>query len=196
MEMVWDWKSITSLLATIVFIRSAARDFLPRELRLLIDTFFTRLCSYIRPTSTFYVEEFDSSGNSNEIFVAARSYLSSRCLSEAPVLRLCKTKHSKRVTSSLPSSHSTTDFFEGVPMKWSYHTVDRSSSSNRLSPYGGAKSDPDRYYELSFHRQHRGAMSSRYLQHVLEEAAMLKLKDRERKLYTNRAFGNYRGELW
>lgn len=188
MEIALDWKSISSLLATIVFIRAAVRDFLPPELAIFIRTLLPRLLSSFHPTTTLLIDEFDySSAVTNELFEAARLYLSARCLDSADVLRLYKTKYSKSITSSLPASHSTTDVFEGAEMRWSYHAMGRPSPSR--SP-----ALERRYFELSFHRLHKGMVQSRYVPYVVEEAARLMLKARERRLFTNRP-GSYVDEF-
>ncbi|KAJ6808128.1 putative AAA-ATPase [Iris pallida] len=193
MEMIWDWKSIGSLLATVIFLRSAVNDFVPHELRNFLRSLFARLYSSLRPSSTVIIDEFEPSGGDNELFEASQSYLSWRCLSSAPVLRLCKPRHSRTILSSLPSAHSATDYFNGAQFDWVFHSVDKPSAANNI--FARSSSSEHRYFDLSFHRRYKEMVHSHYIPFILEEAARLKDKSRERKLYTNRSIASP-GELW
>lgn len=186
MEMVWDWKSITSLLATAVFIRSAARDFIPPQFRYFLDKLLDRIYTHFFPTSALIIEEYDPSDQKNEIYEAVQTYLSSRCLSSSPVLRLSRSRNSKMTTSSLPSDHSTTDVFEGVEMNWKFHSVERGTSKG---PRKGDEDEKYGYFKLCYHQRYTEMVRQRYVEHIMEEAARIKLKSRERRLYTNQPFG-------
>ncbi|XP_008799441.1 AAA-ATPase At3g50940-like [Phoenix dactylifera] len=190
MEVVLDWKSIGSLLATLVFLRSALRDFLPPELYFFLQFLFRRLVAAVHPTAIIIIDEYDGS-SPNELYEAAQSYLGSRCLATAPVVRLSKPRQAPHPIASLPSSHTAVDFFQGVPLRWTSRAVERpSAASNPFLLYGHHRSSSaaeHRSLELSFHRRHRNAVHSIYIPHILDEAARLRLKARERRLYTNRA---------
>ncbi|CAN1162837.1 AAA-ATPase At3g28580 [Linum perenne] len=45
--------------------------------------------------------------------------------------------------------------------------------------------DEKRYYKLTFHKQHRNLVIGPYLSHVLKEGRAIKVRNRQRKLYTN-----------
>nr|XP_010929304.1 AAA-ATPase At3g50940 [Elaeis guineensis] len=199
MEVVLDWKSIGSLLATLVFLRSALRDFLPPELCFFLQFLFRRLVAAVHPTETIIIDEYDGS-SPNELYEAAQSYLSSRCLAAAPVVRLSKARHAPHPIASLPSSHTAVDSFQGAPLRWTSRAVERSSAtSNAFLLYGHHRSSSaeHRSLELSFNRRHRHTVHSIYIPHILDEAARLRLKARERRLYTNRAApGDDLHRLW
>ncbi|KAG1364478.1 AAA-ATPase [Cocos nucifera] len=130
-----------------------------------------------------------------------RSYLSSRCLAAAPVVRLSKARHAPHPIASLPSSHTAVDSFEGAPLRWTSRAVERSSpTSNAFLLYAHHRSSSSaehRSLELSFNRRHRHTVHSIYIPHILDEAARLRLKARERRLYTNRAApGDDLHRLW
>ena len=136
MEVVLDWKSIGSLLATLMFLRSALQDLLPPELRLFLGFLFGRLVAAVHPTATIIIDEYDGS-SPNELYDAAQSYLGSRCLAASPTVRLCKAHHTPHPVASLPTSHTAVDSFQGVPFRWTSHAVKRSSAaSNFFFPYG------------------------------------------------------------
>ncbi|KAK7394545.1 hypothetical protein VNO78_15076 [Psophocarpus tetragonolobus] len=60
-------------------------------------------------------------------------------------------------------------------------------------------SDEKRFYTLSFHKRHRGLISSSYILHVLEQGKLIKLKNWKLKLYTNNCYtgwGGYSKARW
>lgn len=63
--------------------------------------------------------------------------------------------------------------------------------------YGGRRlggGGEHRYFDLAFNRRVNGIVRERYVQFVLDEAARLKLKSRERRLYTNRPSSGSSGD--
>ncbi|KAG1331921.1 AAA-ATPase [Cocos nucifera] len=173
-----------------MFLRSALRDLLPPELRLFLRGLFGWLVAAFHPTATIIIDEYDGS-SPNELYDAAQSYLGSRCLAAAPVVRLCKAHHTPHPVASLPTSHTAVDSFQGVPFRWTSRAVEHSTAaSNAFLPYGHHRSTfaaEHRLLELSFHRRRHHAVHTLYIPHILDEADRLRLKARERRLYTNRA---------
>ncbi|KAK1317898.1 hypothetical protein QJS10_CPA05g02383 [Acorus calamus] len=190
MEML-DWKSIGSLLATLLFLRSAIRDILPPQLHHYLNLIFSHLLSAVHPNVSILIEEFDSSYN-NELFDAAQSYLSSRCFSSASVIRLSKPKNSRNLTFSMDANQKLIDSFNGVTVRWTFRCIERKSGSGYA---GFVRSQDHRFFELSFHRKHKDVIHKDYLPHVMEQAELIKLKNRERRLYTNRSAEDD-GRLW
>lgn len=75
--------------------------------------------------------------------------------------------------------------------------MERASASS--SPIRSSSLSSDhRYLELSFHSRHREAVRSQYIPHVLAEAERIRLRARERRLYTNRSvvFGDDHRNPW
>ncbi|KAL5977852.1 hypothetical protein ACLOJK_036875, partial [Asimina triloba] len=186
-----DWKSIGSVVATVVFLRTALRDFLPPELYQLLKRFFLRIFAALHTNVTIIIEEFDSAYN-NELFDSVQCYLSSKCLASANILKLSKPKNSKSLTFTMDSTQKIDDTFDSVRLKWSLHTVEKKSNSYG---YGYVRSHESRFFELSFHKKHKALIHSLYLPHLIDEAARIKFKNRERKLYTNRSAED-NGRLW
>ena len=56
-------------------------------------------------------------------------------------------------------------------------------SSNWLKP--NAKTLLSRYYTLTFHKRHRELILGRYINHVVKAGQAIKVRNRQRKLYTN-----------
>ncbi|KAJ8500857.1 hypothetical protein OPV22_011409 [Ensete ventricosum] len=186
MALEWEWNSIWQLFATLVFLRTAYRDFLPPELHHLVSFLLRGLMARFNADIKIVVDEYDGS-YTNELYSAAQAYLGSHCLDDAPVVRLSKRHDCPFPTPSLPSYHTTHDSFQGIPLQWS-SVVERSSSSSSSSPSRSSSLSSDhRYLELSFPSRHREAVRSHYIPHVLAEADRIRLRARERRLYTNRS---------
>ncbi|CAL5041071.1 unnamed protein product [Urochloa decumbens] len=197
MEMVLDWRSLGSLLATLMVFRTAMRDFLPPEAELWLRRLLARLAAAFRPPSgTILIDEADgASGAANDLYDSAQLYLGARCLATAPTVRLHKPRQSHRPVASLPDSHTTHDVFRGVRVKWTStaRSPDRPAGAGGFSPYGvlgrGGHGGDHRTLELQFPRQHRDLVHDHYIPHLIAEASRMRLKSRERRLYTNRATG-------
>lgn len=184
-----DWKSVTSLVATLVFLRTAIRDFLPPEISQFLKRYSLKFFSAFQTNISILIEEFDSSYN-NELFDSVQSYLSSKCFSSAKILKLSKPKNSKNLTFTMDSNQKIEDVFDGIRIKWSLHCIERKTNN-----YGYVRSHESRYFELSFHKKYKSTIHSSYLPYVMEEAALIKFKNRERRLYTNRSAED-NGRLW
>ncbi|XP_058113660.1 AAA-ATPase At3g28510-like [Magnolia sinica] len=185
-----DWKSIGSLLATFMFLRTALRDFLPPEISEPLKRFFFRLFTALQTNVSIIIDEFDSSYD-NEIFDSVQCYLSTKCFSSAKILKLSKPKNSKNLTFLMDSNQKIEEIFEGIRVKWSLHSIEKKSNN-----YGYVRSQESRFFKLSFHKKFKPRVHSVYLPHVLEEAANIKFKNRQRKLYTNRSAKDWGRRLW
>uniref|UniRef100_J3MH73 AAA+ ATPase domain-containing protein n=2 Tax=Oryza brachyantha TaxID=4533 RepID=J3MH73_ORYBR len=111
-------------------------------------------------------------------------------------MHLHKTHGAPAAVASLPDSHATGDTFRGVRVLWTSQLNGTGSSSYGGSfsgaaprgfvhhpiPIGGAR---QRCLRLEFRRRDRDVVRDAYIPFVLEEAAALRAKMRERKLYTN-----------
>ncbi|RCV22751.1 hypothetical protein SETIT_4G245200v2 [Setaria italica] len=201
MEMVLDWRSLGSLLATLMVFRTAMRDFLPPEAEMCLRRLLARVAAAFRPPSgTILIDEADgASGGANDLYDSAQLYLGERCLATAPAVRLHKPRQAHRPVASLPDSHTTHDTYQGVRVRWTStaRTAERGAGGGGYSPYGvfgrgghGVGGGGDhRTLELQFPRQHRDLIHDHYIPHLIAEAARMRLKSRERRLYTNRATG-------
>ncbi|XP_058113658.1 AAA-ATPase At3g50940-like [Magnolia sinica] len=186
-----DWKSIGSILATFMFLRTAIHDFLPPEIYEPLKQFFLRLFAAFQSNVSILIEEFDSSYN-NEIFESVQSYLSSKCFSSAKILKLSKPKNSKKLVFTMDSTQKIDDTFNGIPVSWSLHRIQKNPHTYSIF---GSGSQERRFFQLSFHKKYKSQVHSVYLPHVMEEAANIKFKNRELKLYTNRSVDDH-GRFW
>jgi hypothetical protein len=195
------WASLGSLFATAVLVRTAVRDFLPPEAHGLLRALLSRAAAaLVPPCDAIIVHETDANGVPNELYEAAQLYLGARCLAMAPAMHLHKTHGAAAAVASLPDSHATLDAFRGVRVLWTSQLDGNASSS-----FGGSSSSSlgfvhhpfpiggrQRCLRLEFRRRDRDVVRDAYIPFVLEEAAALRAKMRERKLYTNNS-GFYGG---
>ncbi|KAM0863292.1 hypothetical protein ACQ4PT_044691 [Festuca glaucescens] len=196
MEMLLDWRSVGSLIATVMVFRTAMRNFVPPEAEQWLRRFLARVASAFRaPTATILIDEADgaaSTGLANDLYDAAQLYLGARCLAAAPTVRLYKPHGGSRAVASLPDAHTAHDTWKGVTVKWT-------STARPVDVYGGGRSQgpsgggDHRSLELQFLRQHRDFVHDCYIPHVIDEATRMRLTSRERRLYTN---GDEYQRLW
>ncbi|RLN13687.1 AAA-ATPase [Panicum miliaceum] len=189
MEMVLDWRALGSLLATLMVFRTAVRDFLPPEAEACLRRLLARVAAALRPPrGTVLIDEADGAGGgANDLYDSAQLYLGARCLATAPAVRLHKPRHSPRPVASLPDSHATHDFFRGVRVTWT--STARAVERAPYGAFGRGHGGDQRTLELQFPRQHRDLIHDHYIPHLIAEATRMRLKSRERRLYTNRATG-------
>ncbi|CAM0878309.1 unnamed protein product [Alopecurus aequalis] len=79
MEMVLDWRSVGSLIATVMVLRTAMRNFLPPEAEQWLLRFLARVAAAFRaPTATILIDEADGAAITsvaNDLYDAAHIYL-------------------------------------------------------------------------------------------------------------------------
>lgn len=147
----------------------------------------TRIFTYYKPTATIIIEDTDALAGANDLYDSAQLYLGTHCLSDSRTVRLFKPCNAASPFASLPDSHTVHDTFSGVPMKWTSQMHERpESGSGRFRNHGIDNGSDRRSLILVFHQKYRNLVHDFYIPHILQEAARLKIKSRERKLYTNR----------
>ncbi|XP_042403050.1 AAA-ATPase At3g50940-like [Zingiber officinale] len=191
-----DDAAIGSVFATLLFLRTAYRDFLPPELHRFISFLLRDLMARFNNNAKIVIEEYDASSH-NELYGAVQIYLGAHCLDDAAVVRLTKHRDSPLPAASLPAYHTTYDSFQGIPIEWKSVVVAQADGSGP----SGRSSRPAEHHslKLTFHNRHRHAVRSLYIPHVLEEAKRIAIASRQRRLFTNRAdtiYGDDRRNLW
>ncbi|KAF9616298.1 hypothetical protein IFM89_029074 [Coptis chinensis] len=155
---------------------------MPPEVYQFLKLLFSKVFTSLQPNVTILIEEFESS-LTNELFDAAQSYLSTKCFSSSRVLKLSKPKNFKNLTFTMSTNQTFEEMFEGIKVKWTFCCVEKKTNSNIYRA-----SLENRYFQLSFHHKYKEKVQSSYIPYVIEVAETIKLKNRERKLYTNRSF--------
>ncbi|KAJ1295442.1 hypothetical protein BS78_01G224400 [Paspalum vaginatum] len=188
MKTALSWSSLGSLVATAMVVRTALRDILPPEAHGALRALSARAVAalFAQPTDTIVVHETDANGVPNELYDAAQLYLGARCLAAAHVLHLHKAHAAPDPVASLPDDHTAHDTFRGVRVAWTSQAVG-TFGGGPVRRYGPPVSvgRQQRCLVLRFPRRDRNAVRGAYIPHVLEAAAALRRRMRERKLYTN-----------
>ncbi|RCV22749.1 hypothetical protein SETIT_4G245000v2 [Setaria italica] len=194
-----SWSSLGSLVATAVVVRAALQEVLPPEAHGALRALLARAAAALaHPTDTIVILEADANGVPNELYEAAQLYLGARCLATAPALHLHKSHGAPGPVASLPDDHAARDTFRGVRVAWRSQRVDQGPGGGAHWPFGGGSRGgfgglgggmgsgrQQRCLRLEFPRRHRDVVRGAYVDHVLAEAAELRLRMRERRLYTN-----------
>ncbi|KAF8011128.1 hypothetical protein BT93_J1674 [Corymbia citriodora subsp. variegata] len=172
----------TSLMATVMVVRSVVRPFVPPEFQ---DFFSSRIRGFL---SRFYnemtmvIEQYDGYAQ-NELFEAAQVFLAAK---QSAFLRRVK------VTKSTKENHSTqpiidrnqvlVDTFNGVKLKWVLRQVDSGYGVHQgRSPTVRPEAQ---YFELTFDEKHMEIVDKSYLPFVMDEAKSIKQGKKTLKLYT------------
>ncbi|CAN6193173.1 unnamed protein product [Urochloa humidicola] len=207
-----SWSSLGSLVATAVVVRATVREVLPPEAHGALRALVSRaMAAFAQPTDTIVVYAVDANGVPNELYEAAQLYLGARCLATAPLLHLHKPHGAPDPVASLPADHAARDTFRGVRVEWtSWGAEAPGGGAAAYSPFpsgprGRFGGPPpfgvgmhQRCLRLEFPRRHRDVVRGAYVAHVLDVAAALRRKMRERKLYTNNPgmyYGGGRGGM-
>ncbi|KAH9317679.1 hypothetical protein KI387_019448 [Taxus chinensis] len=177
------WASLGTAIASIVFIRSMAREFLPPELYQQFRILMLKLWKYFSSYVTIIIEENEVM-KGREVYELVQSYLSPLSSSAASRLKLNRPKNAKDFTFTMYESRPILDEFDGLKAWWTFHSIERPALNEK------------RYFELKFHKKDRSRVLSSYLSHVMAEAKSLELRNRQLKIYTNQGGGDARSYFY
>ncbi|KAI3842925.1 hypothetical protein MKW92_046708 [Papaver armeniacum] len=184
----FDWRSMGSLYATLMFIRTALRELLPPEIYYFLKTHFSRIFNFhSRNTLTIQIEEYDNGNFMNDIYTSIQTYLSSKCFSSSTnVLKLSRLRNSQTLNYNMVPNQTLTDTYEGVKFKWTFLVSSTESSTFRRSSSSYENSTKiNRYFEVCFDEKKKEFVHGKYLPYVMRQADEYKFKNRGKLLYTN-----------
>lgn len=121
----------------------------------------------------------------SEAYSAIENYLSSTTSMQAKRLKAEIGKNNQSLVLSMDDNEEVGDVFKGVKLWWASGKHGVKTQSLSFHPV----SDEKRHYKLTFHKSHRDLIFGPYLNHVLKEGKAIKVRNRQRKLYTN--YGSY-----
>ncbi|XVF60452.1 hypothetical protein PTKIN_Ptkin08bG0047800 [Pterospermum kingtungense] len=90
-------------------------------------------------------------------------------------------KNNQSLVLSMDDYEEVADEFNGVKLWWASGKHIAKTQSFSFYPV----TDEKRFYKLTFHKRHRDLIIGPYLKHVLKEGRAIKVRNRQRKLYTN-----------
>ncbi|MED6184136.1 hypothetical protein PIB30_044490 [Stylosanthes scabra] len=183
-----SWRELGTLMATTMFVYTMFLRLVPPPLRNRIQRFYRKITHYFHPYIRIKFHEFtgESYFMRSEAYTAIQTYLGEHSSKQASRLKAEEAKRSNNSNTplvlSMDDNEEIVDEFEGIKVKWISHKIIKKNTGS-FSLYSSA--DEKRYYKLSFHRSYRDIIVESYLNHVLEEAKTIEMKNRELKLYSN-----------
>ncbi|EMS66439.1 Mitochondrial chaperone BCS1 [Triticum urartu] len=176
-----------SVAGYVMLARGMARDILPPELRAALG----RAAAYVRARlgasdkerhALVIRRDFDSGYSENELFDAARKYLTTKISPRTtPCLGLGlfpvepdRSSSSWSTLLCLEHDGSTSDHFDGVDVVWKYVRAGR-----------GEDGTTGEYFKLSFDAKDADTVSERYVPFVMSTAEQLRMRARALKISKN-----------
>ncbi|XP_012489569.1 AAA-ATPase ASD, mitochondrial [Gossypium raimondii] len=171
-----------SIFATLMFVWAVFQQYFPYQFRGYIEKYSQRLLSFVYPYIQITFNEFAGERlMRSEAYSAIESYLSSTSSSQAKRLKADIVKNNRSLVLSMDDHEEVADEFQGVKLWWASGKHVGKTQSFAFYPV----TDEKRFYKLTFHKKHRDLIIGPYLKHVLKEGKAIKVRNRQRKLYTN-----------
>lgn len=180
------FSDILSKLAGLSFFLGTIQQLFPDKLRVFVENLLSKFVSYFHPYVHITFNEYNS-GVRNEAYYFIRTYLGTKSSKQARFLKADKSENSKSVTISLDEGEEIIDVFQGIQLKWKAYKdrINDSSSSSSSRSRMGVPLEKN-YFVLDFHERYRDFVTGSYLDHVVEEGKSIELKNRKRKLFSNK----------
>ncbi|KAF9609486.1 hypothetical protein IFM89_016572 [Coptis chinensis] len=167
------------------------KAFVVKNLRKLFNHFSSQI--------TMVFEEY-SDLTTNNIYVAAETYLGSKSLASTKRFKVCQDKNNKSYVFSMGKLEELVDVFEGIRFNWRYKSKEtRFQITPTASDFDSniKRRSELRCYELSFHKKHREMVLDSYLPHIKKAAKALEEENRVAKLHTMSSDGpTYYRSAW
>ncbi|XVE83854.1 hypothetical protein DITRI_Ditri16bG0121300 [Diplodiscus trichospermus] len=176
-----------SIVASLMFIWAVFQQYFPYQFRSYIEKYSQRLVSFVYPYIQITFNEFTGERlMRSEAYSAIENYLSSTSSLQAKRLKADMVKNNQSLVLSMDDHEEVADEFTGVKIWWASGKHISKTQSFSFYPV----TDEKRFYKLTFHKRHRDLIIGPYLKHVLKEGRAIKVRNRQRKLYTNN------GSMW
>lgn len=181
MKMTEMWTTMGSTLASFMFMWAIIRQYCPYEVRRFFEKYTHRIMSYFYPYIRISFHEFMGDRlKRSEAFTAVEAYLSANTSKSAKRLKAEMGRDNSNLVLTMDEYERVTDEFEGVKVWWVSSKI---VSQSRSMPY--YPEQEKRFYKLTFHYKYRDTIAGSYLEHVMREGKEIRLRNRQRKLYTN-----------
>lgn len=173
---------IGSAIATLMFVWAMFKQYFPYELRDRLEKYTQKAFTFVYPYIQITFHEFTGERlMRSEAYSAIETYLSSSSSMQAKRLKAEVVKNNQSLVLSMDDHEEVADQFQGIKVWWA--SGKNVFKSQTLSFH--QVTDEKRYYKLRFHKKHRDLIIGPYLNHVLKEGKAIKVRNRQRKLYTN-----------
>ncbi|CAK7322908.1 unnamed protein product [Dovyalis caffra] len=173
------WATMGSTIASFMFISAIIRQYCPYELRLYFGKYTKLIMSFFYPYIKISIHEYTGDRlKRSEAYAAVEAYLSINSSKCAKRLKAEMAKDCSKLVLSMDEYERVKDEFKGIKVWW--------VSSKVMPPSQSMYPQQERrFYRLTFHKRHREIITEEYLKHVMQQGKDIRLKNRQRKLYTN-----------
>ncbi|TQD76381.1 hypothetical protein C1H46_038082 [Malus baccata] len=192
------WATMGSTLASFMFIWAIIRQYCPYELRHFLERYSHRVTGYFYPYIEISIHEFTGDRlKRSEAYSSVEAYLSSNTSKSAKRLKAEMVKDSSNLVLSMDEYERATDDFRGTKVWWVlFKSVSPGGRSMSMAYYPDQEK---RFYKLTFHKKYRDIITVDYLNHVVNEGKEIRVRNRQRKLYTNSPgykWPSYKQTMW
>ncbi|XP_028784095.1 AAA-ATPase ASD, mitochondrial-like [Neltuma alba] len=195
LRMTEMWATMGSTIASFMFVWAIIRQYCPYEVRRFFEKYTHRVMGYFYPYIRISFHEFVGDRlKRSEAYAAVEAYLSANTSKSAKRLKAEMGRDSSNLVLTMDEYERVTDEFQGVKVWWVSSKV---MSPTRSMPY--YQEQEKRLYKLSFHYKYRDTITGSYLEHVMREGKEIRLRNRQRKLYTNSPgykWPSYKQTMW
>ncbi|XP_065876825.1 AAA-ATPase ASD, mitochondrial-like [Euphorbia lathyris] len=187
------WATMGSTIASFMFLWAIFRQYCPYEVRRHLEKYTQRIMGFLYPYIKISIHEYTGDGlKRSDAYAAVEAYLSVNSSKCAKRLKAEMGKDTNNLVLSMDEYERVTDDFRGVKVWW--------VSSKLVSPSQSMYPQQERrFYKLTFHKTHREFITEGYLQHVLREGKEIRVRNRQRKLFTNSPgykWPSYKQTMW
>ncbi|XVF54229.1 hypothetical protein PTKIN_Ptkin05aG0163700 [Pterospermum kingtungense] len=184
-----------STIASFMFLWAIVRQYCPYELRRYFEKYTQRILGFFYPYIKISIHEFTGDRlKRSEAYVAVEAYLSANSSKSAIRLKAEMGKDSSNLVLSMDEYERVTEEFRGAKVWWVASKVVSPTRSMSYYP-----EEERRYYRLTFHKRYREMITGAYLEHVVKEGKEIRVRNRQRKLYTNSPgykWPTYKQTMW
>lgn len=173
---------VGSIIGSLVFVWAIFQQYFPFELRACFEKFSRRLVSFFYPYVQITFNEFTGEGfTRSEAYISIQNYLSKNSSSQAKRLKGDLIQNNQSLVLTMDDHEEIAEQYNGVKLWWSSGKKISNSQTISFHP----STEEKRFFMLTFHRSYRDLIIGRYLNHVFKEGKAIKVKNRQRKLFTN-----------
>ncbi|XP_047310144.1 AAA-ATPase At3g28510-like [Impatiens glandulifera] len=181
------WIEVGSKIAGLLFVLTTIQQYFPQQLKHYLGKWFNiRVLGFVYPYIKLKINEH-SNGRRNEVYYAIKTYLSSKSTDHARRLKADMIKNTKSIAISFEDCEEVLDEFKGIKIWYRVLQEDTNTEIQTSTFYAQRSQQVPEYksYELIFHKRHKDVVVGAYLEHVVEQAKEIGLRNRQRKIYTN-----------
>ncbi|KAG5234086.1 mitochondrial chaperone [Salix suchowensis] len=173
------WATMGSTIASFMFIWAIIRQYCPFEVRFYFAKYTQRIMSFFYPCIKISIHEYTGDRlERSEAYAAVEAYLSINSSKCAKRLKAEMAKDCSNLVLSMDEYERVKDEFQGIQVWWV-------SSMVMPLPQAMYPQQERRYYRLTFHKRYREIITGAYLKHVMQQGKEIRVRHRQRKLYTN-----------